>query len=117
MDQTNILENIKKFDDKSRPETKEGKDKKRNNFDSVSALYECWELTLNTFRSGIFLIKEKEGKGSPLDLATQLKILTPKQILQRLAISLAQVKVGNKSELTKLNQINYIFLISSKRNY
>ena len=39
MDQTNLLENMKKFNDKSRPKTKEGKDKKRNTFDSLSALY------------------------------------------------------------------------------
>ena len=59
MDQTNLLENIIKFNNKSRPKTKEGKDKKRNAFDSVSALYEFRELTLNAFRSGIFPIKEK----------------------------------------------------------
>ena len=33
---------------------------------------------------------ETEGKG--------LKLLTPKQMLQRLPISLAQVKAGNNSE-------------------
>ena len=60
-DQTYLLENIIKFN-KSRPKTKEGKDKKRNTFDSVSALYEDRELTLNAFRSGIFPIKEKQGK-------------------------------------------------------
>ena len=38
MDQTNLLDNIKKFNDRSRPKTKDGKDKKRNTFDSVSAL-------------------------------------------------------------------------------
>ena len=33
-----------------------------------------------------------------MDLATQLKILTPKQMLQRLATALAQVKTGKTSE-------------------
>ena len=61
MDQTNLLENMKKINDKSRPKAKAGKDKKRNTFDSVSALYECRELTLNAFRSGIFPTKEKQG--------------------------------------------------------
>ena len=39
----------------------------------------------------------------------QLKILTPKQMPQRLPIALAQVKVGNKSEnlLNKIKQIMY----------
>ena len=36
---------------------------------------------------------ETEGKG--------LKILTPKQMLQRLPIALAQVKTGNNSESIK----------------
>ena len=59
MDRTNLLENMVKINNKSRPKTKEGKDKKQNAFDSVSAPYECRELTLNAFRSGIFPIKEK----------------------------------------------------------
>ena len=42
-----------------------------------------------------------EGKG--------LKILTPKQMLQRLPIALAQVKAGNNSDslLNKIRQIVY----------
>ena len=72
MDQTNLLENMVKFNNKSRPKTKEGKYKKRNTFESVSALYEGRVLTLNDFRSRIFPIKEKQGKGRPLDLATRL---------------------------------------------
>ena len=40
MDQTHLLEDMKKFHDKSRPKTKEVKDKKRNAFDKASALYE-----------------------------------------------------------------------------
>ena len=35
MDETNLLENMKEFNDKSRPKTKEGKDKKRNTFNSI----------------------------------------------------------------------------------
>ena len=44
---------------------------------------------------------QTEGKG--------LKILTPKQMLQRLPIALAQVKAGNNSEslLNKIRQIVY----------
>ena len=42
-----------------------------------------------------------EGKG--------LKILTPKQMLQRLPIALAQVKAGNNSQnlLNEIRQISY----------
>ena len=45
--------------------------------------------------------KEQEGKG--------LKILSPKQMLQRLPAALAQVKVGNNSEslLNKIREIVY----------
>ena len=40
---------------------------------------------------------------------TGLKILTPKQMLQRLPIALAQIKAGNNSEslLNKIRQIVY----------
>ena len=46
-------------------------------------------------------IKEQDG--------TELKILTPKQMLQRLSIALAQVKAGNNSEnlLNEISQIVY----------
>ena len=48
-------------------------------------------------------LKKEEGTG--------LKILTPKQMLQRLPIALAQVKAGNSSEslLNKIRQIGYSF--------
>ena len=53
-----------------------------------------------------------------------LKILTPKQMLQRLPIAVAQVKPGSNSEslLNEIKQINYQYLslsmsVSIKRNY
>ena len=48
--------------------------------------------------------KELKGRGHPSDLNLRLKIITPKQILQRLPIALAQVKAGNTSE-NLLNEI------------
>ena len=68
----------------------EGKDEKRDTYESAYTLYEGRELNLNAFKSGIFPIKATQGKG--------LKILTPKQMLQRLPMALAQVKAGNTSE-------------------
>ena len=46
---------------------------------------------------------------------TELKILTPKQMLQRLPIALSQVKAGNNSEslLNEIRQVVY-FLYQSK---
>ena len=113
MDQTNLSENMVNFNTESRPKTKEAKDKKWNTFDSVSALYEGRQLTVNAFTRGIFPIKKKkrkkERKGHPLDLATWLKILNPKQVLQRLPISLAQLKADNTSQnlLNEIRQIIY----------
>ena len=98
MDQTNLLENIATFNDKSRPRLREDKEK-WNTFDSINTLHESRELTLNAFRSGIFPIKATQRKG--------LKILTLKQMLQILPIALAQIKVGNISE-NLLNEIRKI---------
>ena len=99
MDQSNLLENMVEFNNKSRPRTKEGKGK--NTYESVNALYEGQELTLNTFKRRIFPEKETQGE--------RLKILTPKQMFQRLTISLAQVKADNIPEnlLNEIRQIAY----------
>ena len=47
---------------------------------------------------------------------TRLKILTPKQTLQRLPIALAQIKAGNNSEslLNEITQIVYSLYRSKK---
>ena len=61
---------------------------------------------------------EVAGFSDKVSNDSNLKILMPKQILQRLSIALAQVKAGNTSEnlLDEIRQIIYFFL-SSKRNY
>ena len=71
-------------------------------------------MILNAFKSGTFLIQPIQGTGRPgklalhpLDLATCLKILTPKQMFQRLPIALAEVKADNTSE-NLLNEIRQI---------
>ena len=58
-----------------------------------------------------------EVTGRTSDLALHLKILTPKQILQRLPTALAQVKADNTSEKL-LNEIGRIihFLDRAKLN-
>ena len=50
-----------------------------------------------------------EAKRLAKQEGTGLKILTPKQMLQRLPIALAQIKTGNNSEslLNKIRQIIY----------
>ena len=65
-------------------------------------------MVLNGFKSKIFLTKST-GTGMLNTDHSKLKILTPKQILQRLPIALAQVNAGNNSEnlLNEIRQIIY----------
>ena len=94
MDQTNLLENMKKINNKSKSKTKEGKHKKQNTLDSVNALYEGLELTLSAFRSEIFPIEATKGK--PCTSTCDV-------------IVLAQVKAGNTFENlpSEIRQITY----------
>ena len=46
----------------------------------------------------------------------QIKILDPKEMLQKLSIALVLVKAGNTSE-NLLNEICQIFFVSNKGNY
>ena len=69
-------------------------------------------MVVNVFKSGIFSLKSTEGTVNPGMSAEvsdylHLEICSPKQILQRLPIALAQVKTGNTSE-TLLNEIRPI---------
>ena len=77
--------------------------KKRHTYKSTYAFYESRELIPNGFRSGIFPIKEAKGK--------ELKTLTSKQMLQRIPITLAQVKAGNTSK-NWLNEIRQQIIYS-----
>ena len=71
------------------------------NFKNAIRLLNERQKVLNDFESGIFP-KGKQGKGLTSTLDEQLKILTPKQMLQILPITLAQIKADNTSE-TLLN--------------
>ena len=97
---------LKDFNDRAGPKTAESRNKKINTYKSGYALYERRELILNVFRRWIFPTKT-QGKG--------LRILTPKHMLQRLPIALAQVKTDNTSEnLMKLDK-SYILCIEQKK--
>ena len=65
------------------------------------ALLEGREMVFKAFESGIFLKIEELKQG------TGLKVLTSKQILERLPIALAQIKAGSNSE-SLLNEIGKI---------
>ena len=89
-EQIDLLEYILNFNHKARPKNKDDKKNKRNVFNSAKNLYEDRELDINAFKSGLFQLKSTTGTG--------LEILTPKQLLQRLPIALAEVKAGENSE-------------------
>ena len=76
---------------------------------NLYALFEGRERVLDAFKSKIFPINN-ECTGFSSDKVcdhSNIKILTPKQRLQRLPIPLAQVKAGNTSE-NLLNEIRQI---------
>ena len=72
-------------------------------------------MLLNAFKSGIYSLRPTEGSGNPcmsnraakVSDFLHFKVLTPKQMLQRLPIAHAQIKAGNLSE----NVLNEICLI------
>ena len=101
INKVDLVEYILNFSNNARPESGDDKKNKKNVFNIANNLYEGRKLVINAFKSGLFPLKSTTGTG--------LKILTPKQMLQRLPIALAQVKAGNNSEnlLNEIRQIVY----------
>ena len=75
---------------------------------NLQHFFESREKTLDAFKSKIFSIKSK-GAGILNPDYSKLKVLTPRQMLQRLPIALAQVRADNNSEslLNEIRQIVY----------
>ena len=63
----------------------------------MKKIFEAREKLLDGGESKIFLIKSKGSRLLNTD-HSKLKILTPKQMLQRSSIALSQVNEGNNSE-------------------
>ena len=91
--------------------------KQKDVINNITRFYNSGEETINFFRDYRKMIldaahksKQNETKGKGL------KIVTPKQMLQRLPIALAQVKAGNNSEslLNEIRQIVYSFYQSKQ---
>ena len=74
----------------------------------MNNFFEVRKKVRDAFERKIFSIKSKGSGILNLNLS-KLKVLTPKQMLQRLPIALAQVKAGNNSEslLNEIRQIVY----------
>ena len=101
--QSDLANKISGFIKKTKPESEEKKQEKKNVKKCLIKFYEGREAILNAFKSKIFLTKST-GSGILDTDNSKLKILTPKQMLQQLPIALAQVKAGNNSE-NLLNEI------------
>ena len=114
-EQSQLLKRINEFKSKTRPQNSESKKVKEDVLNSERALLKGREMVFKAFESGIFL-KPEELKQSKK--GTGFKILTPKQMLQRLPIALAQIKAGNNPDslLNETRQIVYS-LYQSKKNY
>ena len=77
---------------------------------NLKKFYNSREEVINLFIDYIEMLSDAnyDAKQNKTE-GTGLKILTPKQMLQRLPIALAQVKAGNNSEnlLNEIRQIIY----------
>ena len=82
------------------------KRKKRGTYESINVLYNGTQMVLDAFKSEIFPLPSIEVTG--------IKILTTKQMLQRLPITLEQVKAGNTSLRNEIRQIIY-YLYRAKK--
>ena len=73
---------------------------------NIQKLYKARNNVIDFFDDSSSMVSKAKLKATK---GTGLKILTPKQMLQRLPIALAQVKAGNNSEnlLNEIKQIVY----------
>ena len=78
--------------------------------DNLNKFYSSREEVIKFFRDYIEILSDANYYANQNETrATGRKILTPKQMLQRLPIALVQVKAGNNAEnlLNKIRQIVY----------
>ena len=96
------------FRKNTEPRSQEKKQEKEIVLENLYNFFEGREKNLDAFESKIFSVKSK-GAVILSPNQSKINILTPKQMLQRLPIALAQVKAGNNSEklLNEIRQIVY----------
>ena len=113
--QSDLLAKILKVRKQVKPKNPEKKQKKEDVLENLYNLFEGRERVLNAFASKIFPIKiEDTCFSDKVSDHSNLKILTPKQMLQRSPIALAQVKAGNTSE-NLLNEIDKSYILCIKQ--
>ena len=103
--QSDLLGKIKKFNDKTRPKALKHRQIKEITLNKLNNFYDAREMILN---GKIFLTKSTATGLFNTD-NSKLKILSTKQMFQRLSIAHAQVKAGNNSQhlLNEIRQIIY----------
>ena len=82
----------------------------KNTICNTEMLYKARNDSIKFYDDYSLMMSEAKSKAKQNETKrTGLKILTPKQMLQRLPIALAQVKAGNNSEnlLNEIRQIIY----------
>ena len=102
--QIKLKDEIDRFKESTRLKVLEKKEQKVLTFNNTIRLFEGKQKVLNSFESKIFPIeKQAQGKG--------LKLLTLKQMLQRLSMAFAEIKTSNTSEnlQNEIHQILYSF--------
>ena len=93
--------------------------KQKGVINNITRFYLSREEVINFFRDYVGMLSDANYNAKQNETSGKgLKILKPKQMLQRLPIALAQVKLDNNSEnlLNEDRQIIYS-LVSIKRNY
>ena len=87
----------------------------KNMIYSIEMLYKARKEATDFFDDYSLMVSDAKNKAKNKTSGKVLKILTPKQILQRLPIALTQIKAVNNSEnlLNEIRQIVY-FLYQSK---
>ena len=102
-DQSDLADQMNNFIKETRPKNYDKKQDKKIVTKNLRNFLKAREMVLHGFKNKIFLTKST-GTGLFNTDNSKLKILTPKQMLQRLPIVLAQVKAGSNSE-NLLNEI------------
>ena len=102
----NELQNIFKTNLNKKSKGRFKSEEQKSGLQNIKLLYELWQAVIILFNEYFSITfeakyKTKYGEG--------LKILTPKQMLQRLPIAVAQIKAGNTSQnlVNKIRQIIY----------
>ena len=76
---------------------------------NIETLYKARNEAIKFYDNYSLMMPEAKTKATKGAKGTELKILTPKQMLERLPIVLAKVKAGNNPEslLNEIRQIVY----------